>query len=94
MPRENLIKKLLLEMPLAERQAFLDDSFLWLASIEHKTENDRKIAEIFFQKLKAIYTVDTIPEEWFISNFILYRFNHLFIQWLRRIPKPSRTVQS
>ncbi len=92
--RENIFKNALLALSLTDRQIFLDDSFVWLSQIQPESENDKLFVQVFFEKLKEIYTVDVIPDDWLTTTFFLYTNLSLFSQWIRRIPQPSGSVGS
>lgn len=92
--RQNIFKTALLELSLTDRQIFLDDSFVWLSQIQPESENDKLFVEIFFAKLKEIYTVDVIPNDWLSTTFLLYAEQPLFSQWIRRIPQPRGSIDS
>lgn len=92
--RPNIFKTALLSLSLSDRQVFLEESFVWLSEIQPQSENDRLFVEVFFEKLKEIYTIDVIPDIWLSTTFQLYQLQPLFHLWLRRIPKPSVSVNS
>lgn len=94
MSRENIFMQALKNLSLEERQAFLDESSLWLTTLVPSSENERLFIEAFLPYLNQIYHEATIPTQWLTVVFTLYRLQPLFFQWIRRIPQPRGTVNS